>query len=105
MNNFRTLLYCLNVAYQDRNTFIEGSGDRNFYIAPVISLMLGERTRLTLEGDYQDLSSNFPSGLPTDGTLFPDPNGCVPPDRNLSKGTEKLTQDRFGYRLEHRFND
>ncbi|MEH2048028.1 hypothetical protein [Nostoc sp.] len=59
LNDFRTLLYRLNVAYQDRNTFIEGSGDRNFYIAPVISLMLVERTRLTLEGDYQDLNSNI----------------------------------------------
>ncbi len=105
LNDSRTVLYRLNVAYQDRNAFVDGFEESQFFISPVISLELGDRTRLTLEGDYLDQAGSFLIGLPIEGTLLPNPNGRIPRNRSTSDSELNRTLTRVGYRLEHEFSD
>ncbi len=105
LNDSETLLYRLNVAHQDRNAFVDRFDESQFFIAPVISLALGDRTRLTLEGEYTDTPGSFVVGLPIEGTLLPNPNGRIPRNRNTTEGFLNRTLTRVGYRLEHQFSD
>ncbi|MBW4642031.1 MAG: TonB-dependent siderophore receptor [Goleter apudmare HA4340-LM2] len=105
LNDSRTALYRLNVAYQDRNAFVDLFDESQFFIAPVISLALGERTRLTLEGDYLDQAGSFIIGLPIEGTVLPNPNGRIPRNRSTSDSELNRTLTTVGYRLEHQFSD
>ncbi|MEH2180219.1 TonB-dependent siderophore receptor [Nostoc sp.] len=105
LNDSKTVLYRLNVAYQDRNTFVDRFEESQFFIAPVVSLAIGNRTRLTLEGDYLDSQGSFVSGLPAVGTVLPNPNGRIPRNRNTSEAELNRTLGRVGYRLEHQFSD
>ncbi|MCC5621782.1 TonB-dependent siderophore receptor [Nostoc sp. CHAB 5715] len=105
LNDSKTVLYRLNVAYQDRNTFVDRFEESQFFIAPVVSLAIGDRTRLTLEGDYMDSRGSFFEGLPAVGTVLPNPNGRIPRNRNTSEADLDRTLGRVGYRLEHQFSD
>ncbi len=105
LNDSETLLYRLNVAYQNRNAFVDRFDESQFFIAPVISLALGDRTRLTLEGEYLDQAGSFFIGLPIEGTVLPNPNGRIPRNRNTSEGEINRSLSRVGYRLEHQFSD
>lgn len=105
LNDSRTVLYRLNVAYQDRNAFVDLFDESQFFISPVISLALGDRTRLTLEGEYTDTRGTFFEGLPIEGTVLPNPNGRIPRNRSTSEGYLNRTLSRVGYRLEHQFSD
>ncbi|MBW4678263.1 MAG: TonB-dependent siderophore receptor [Desmonostoc geniculatum HA4340-LM1] len=105
LNGSRTALYRLNVAYQDRNAFVDLFDESQFFIAPVISLELGDRTRLTLEGEYTDTPGSLVEGLPIEGTVLPNPNGRIPRNRNTTEAELNRTLTRVGYRLEHQFSD
>lgn len=100
LNDSETVLYRLNAAYLDRV--------RQFMIAPVVSFALGSRTRFTLEGEYTDRSvRGYDFGLPTAGTLFSNPNGRIPRNRNVGEpdSVSDTTIGRVGYRLDHEFSD
>jgi len=105
LNDSRTVLYRLNVAYQNRNAFVDRFDESQFFISPVISLALGDRTHLTLEGEYLDTAGSVFTGLPIEGTVLPNPNGRIPRNRNTSEGELNRTLTRVGYRLEHQFSD
>ena len=105
LNDSKTVLYRLNIAYQDRNAFVDRFDESQFFIAPVISLALGDRTRLTLEGEYTDTPGSFFNGLPIEGTVLPNPNGRIPIARNATEGELNRSLSRVGYRLEHQFSD
>ncbi|MBW4678304.1 MAG: TonB-dependent siderophore receptor [Desmonostoc geniculatum HA4340-LM1] len=107
LNDSRTVLYRLNVGYLDRGSFVDFSEKRQFSITPVISLAIGERTRLTLEGEYTDLSNVFVTGLPAVGTVLPNPNGRIPRNRLVGEpgNNQDNTIGRVGYRLEHQFSE
>lgn len=107
LNDSKTILYRLNAAYLDRESFVDFFYAHQFTVAPVISFALGERTRFTLEGEYTDKSQFIDPGLPAVGTVLPNPNGEIPRDRTV--GEPDTTFDsrisRLGYRLEHQFSD
>jgi iron complex outermembrane receptor protein len=105
LNDSKTVLYRLNVAYLDRNTFVDRFDESQFFIAPVVSLVLGDRTRLTLESEYIDTRGSFFFGLPIEGTVLPNPNGRIPRNRNTSESDLNRSLTSIGYRLEHQFND
>lgn len=104
LNDSKTVLYRLNVSYLNRNAFVENFEETEFFISPVISLALGERTRLTPEGEYTDKSNGFVIGLPAEGTVLPNPNGRIPRDRNLSESVLDRTRSTVRYRLDHQFS-
>ncbi|NDJ17450.1 TonB-dependent siderophore receptor [Myxacorys almedinensis] len=107
LNDSRTVLYRLNADYRDRRSFIDFFESRQFSIAPVVSLAIGEQTRLTVEGEYTDRSNILDFGLPAVGTVLPNPNGRIPRNRLTSEPDSAVnsTLGRVGYRLEHQFSD
>ncbi|NJK51378.1 TonB-dependent siderophore receptor [Candidatus Gracilibacteria bacterium] len=109
LNDSRTVLYRLITSLRSTESFVDFNQARNFSLAPSLSFSLGENTDLVVEGDVNYLTRNSqqPDGLPTVGTIFPNPNGEV--RRSFSsKGPveDNLTiAGRVGYSLEHRFNE
>jgi iron complex outermembrane recepter protein len=107
LNDSGTVLYRLNAAYLDEGSFVDFYDLRQFTIAPVVSVALGESTRITLEGEYTDRSQAGSSYLPVIGTVLPNPNGVIPRNRNVDEpdSRQDFTAVRVGYKLEHQFSD
>ena len=107
LNDSKTLLYRLNVGYQDRGSFINFVEASIFTISPVVSVDIGEQTRITLEGEYTERSLVSYQGLPAVGTVLPNPIGEIPRDRFTGEpdGVINNSITRVGYRLEHQFSN
>ena len=108
LNDSKTVLYRFNAAYRNSGSFIDFYNSESLSLSPVISVAIGKRTNLTLGADYiQTRDSGKPFGLPTVGTIFTNPNGKLPRNRNLTEATDNAdgTTVRAGYQLEHKFND
>ncbi|MEH2249856.1 TonB-dependent siderophore receptor [Nostoc sp.] len=107
LNDEKTVSYRLNTSYLDKNGFTDFFNEKVFLIAPVIRWDVSKKTSLTLEADYTE-AKNLPLyGLPAIGTVLPNPNGQIPPKRNISEpdGYQQVKTTRVGYRLEHQFSD
>jgi len=107
LNDSRSVLYRLNVGYQDTGSFIDFYERSVFTVSPVVSVDIGERTRLTVEGDYTQRSTVAYQGLPAVGTVLPNPNGEIPRDRFTGEpdGVIDTSITRVGYRFEHQFSN
>ena len=108
LNNSKTVLYRLNTAYRNSGSFVDSYSSENFNISPTISVAIGDKTNLTLGADYiETRDSGIEFGVPTVGTIFTNPNGKIPRNRNLTEPTDKIegTTTRIGYELEHKFSD
>jgi iron complex outermembrane recepter protein len=108
LNSSKTVLYRLNAAYRNSGSFIDFYTSDHLSISPVISLAIGERTRLTLEGDYiKTRDSGFTPFVPVLGSVLRNPNGKIPRDRNVGEPSDEInsTVVRVGYRLEHELSD
>jgi len=107
LNDFETVLYRLNASYLDRGSFVDFYEDQKFTISPTLSFEIGQRTLLTLEGQYTDTDYTPYFGIPAVGTVLPNPNGRI--SRNRFPGDPEGRADRvfgrIGYRLEHQFSD
>jgi iron complex outermembrane recepter protein len=99
LNDSGTILYRLNAAYRNSGSFIDFVDSEFFGIAPIVSFAIGERTRLTLEGEYSDRTDGYYPGLP----IAVD----VPRSRNLAGPSidTEVTFRQIGYNLEHEFSD
>ncbi|MGI0484064.1 TonB-dependent siderophore receptor [Pantanalinema rosaneae CENA516] len=53
LNSDQSILYRLNIAYEDANSFRDFINNRTFFIAPVISWEISDRTRWTVELEYR----------------------------------------------------
>ena len=107
LNDSKTVLYRLNTSYLNRNNFIDFYENSRFSISPTLSLALGERTNLALEGDYTDQRVTSPYAiLPGVGTVLPNPNGNIPRNRFVGEPDDfsERSVGRVGYRLEHQFS-
>ena len=108
LNESKTALYRFNVAYRNSGSFIDSYSSESLSLSPVVSVAIGERTKLDLSVDYiQTRDSGKEFGLPTVGTIFTNPNGKLPRNRNLTEPTDNVdgTTVRAGYQLEHKFNE
>ncbi|MCC5601445.1 TonB-dependent receptor [Nostoc sp. CHAB 5714] len=108
LNDSKTALYRFNAVYRNSGSFIDFYNSESLSLSPVVSLAIGKKTNLTLSADYigtRDSGKSF--GLPTVGTIFANPNGKLPRNRNLTEPTDNVdgTTVRAGYQLEHKFND
>ncbi|MEH2180216.1 TonB-dependent siderophore receptor [Nostoc sp.] len=104
----KTVLYRLNVAAQMTESFLDFYDEQKYFVSPVLSWQISDRTKITFSGQYQVRPSKFgQQGLPAEGTLLPNPNGKIPRDLNISEPFSKSDQSalRLGYDLEHRFSD
>ncbi len=108
LNADKSILYRLNVAYENTGSFVDSLEREDFAIAPVLSFQLGKNTTLGLEGTYQTTSNTPYSGLPAVGTVLPNPFGEVPRSRFLGEpdfDKNDQTLGSVGYRLDHRFSN
>ncbi|MBW4553701.1 MAG: TonB-dependent siderophore receptor [Aphanocapsa sp. GSE-SYN-MK-11-07L] len=108
LDDSKTALYRLNVAYRNSGSFVDFYNSQSFGLSPVVSLAIGQKTKLTLGVDYiESRDDGIGFGLPTVGTIFANPNGKLPRNRNLTEPTDQIegTTVRAGYKLEHKFND
>ncbi|MEA5515996.1 TonB-dependent receptor [Nodularia sp. UHCC 0506] len=104
LNPERTVLYRLNTSYERGGNFRNFDQEvERFFISPVITWKIGDRTDLRLELEYSNDKRPFDRGLVAFGTGVAD----IPFDRVLGELDEfnERTNLLAGYRLEHRFND
>jgi iron complex outermembrane recepter protein len=99
-----SLRYRLNVAYQREDGFRGFDTDTSrFFIAPVLSWDISDRTNLTLVLEYTDEKNPFDLGLPAFGDRVVD----VPRDRIVNEPNDFLKNRSLtlGYDFKHKFND
>ena len=98
------LLYRLNAVYQTRNEIQNYDTDINrFFISPVLTWQLGDRTDLTIELEYLEDERPAFYGLPAFGDGIAD----IPQDQISNEPDDFIEQQflNFGYDFEHRFSD
>jgi iron complex outermembrane recepter protein len=108
LNESKTVTYRLNAAYQNIGSFIDFVDSNRFLIAPVISVDLSDRTRLTFEGEYSSSNNRAMLGVPALGSVLSNPNGQLPLNRNIGEPFARpfdVQTYRIGYKLEHQFSD
>jgi iron complex outermembrane recepter protein len=104
LNSDRTLLYRLNAVYQWDGYFRDFDQEiERYFLAPVISWQISDRTDLTLEASYLDDSRPFDRGLVALGDEVAD----IPFDRILGEPDDQFTQDELNleYRLQHQISE
>ncbi|TVP63631.1 MAG: TonB-dependent receptor [Nodularia sp. (in: Bacteria)] len=104
LNPEGTILYRLNTAYEKGGNFRNFDTEvERFFISPVVTWKIGDRTDLRLELEYVNDKRPFDRGLVAFGTGVAD----IPFDRVLGEPDDfsERTNLSTGYRLEHRFND
>lgn len=108
LNDAKTVSYRLNTAYRNSDSFIDFYNSEHFNISPVVSVAIGKRTNLTIEGDYiETRDSGFTPFVPVVGSVLSNPNGKIPRDRNVGEPSDEINASltRLGYQLEHKFSD
>jgi iron complex outermembrane recepter protein len=104
LNPDGTLLYRLNTAYERGGNFRDFDQEiERFFISPVVTWKISDRTDLTFELDYLNNKRPLDRGVIAFGTGIAN----IPFDRILGEPDDfnEKTDFSVGYRLEHRFND
>ena len=98
------LLYRLNTVYQNSDEIQDYDNDIDrFFISPVVSWQIGNRTDLTLELEYLNDERPASFGIPAFGDEIAD----IPLEQISNEPDDVIEQEYFnvGYDLEHRFSD
>ncbi|MCL6751724.1 TonB-dependent siderophore receptor [Nostoc sp. CCCryo 231-06] len=97
-----SVLYRLNMAYQNAGSFRDYNFTDRLFVAPVITWNISDRTSLTFDLEYLNNSYRFDRGLPSIGNR-PAP---IPISRfiGLPQSIYDDSNLRVGYRLEHQFS-
>ncbi|HEY9778872.1 MAG TPA: TonB-dependent siderophore receptor [Leptolyngbyaceae cyanobacterium] len=104
LNADKNLLYRLNIAYQNSDSFRDFVNTERFFIAPVLSWEIGDRTTLSLNFEYLYNDPLYDRGL----TALDDGSLPLPIDRFLGYPSLDDYKQKFyrgGYTFEHRFSD
>ncbi|MEH2182999.1 TonB-dependent siderophore receptor [Nostoc sp.] len=107
LNPSKTVLYRLNLAAQTTESFVDFYEQQRYFVAPVVSWQLGDRTKITFSGEYQVRpEKNGATGIPVEGSVLLNPNGKIPRNRSTAEpfNTTDTSALRVGYDLEHRFS-
>ncbi|HIK06879.1 MAG TPA: TonB-dependent siderophore receptor [Trichormus sp. M33_DOE_039] len=108
LNDNKTLLYRLNASAQTTESFVDFYDAQEYVIAPTLTWLISDRTKLTLAAEYIDRPKDQGQmGLPAVGSVLPNPLGEIRRDRNFSEpfSTDNSSVFRVGYDLEHRLSD
>lgn len=103
-------LFRLNALYADQNDFVEAAGKNRLFVAPALTVVLGENTHLTVQGRWQRDRDNPWSPLPAEGTVLPNANGPIPygfrvhfdGDQNVENNQDYKS---IGYIFDHDFSE
>ncbi|MEM1425436.1 MAG: TonB-dependent receptor [Cyanobacteria bacterium P01_H01_bin.130] len=96
--------YRLNALYRSEDYYRDYDNRfERFFISPVVSIALNEKTDLTVELEYRNDERPSDFGLVAIGDRVAD----IPLDRALSNRDDVATTEalRLGYRFEHRFDE
>ena len=108
LNDSKTVLYRLNTAAQTTESFVDFFDGQQYFVAPSLTWLLSDRTKLNLQAEYINRPKAFgQQGIPAVGSVLPNPNGEIPRNRNTSEpfSTDNSHSFRIGYDLEHRFSE
>jgi iron complex outermembrane receptor protein len=110
LNDSETVLYRLNASANTVGSFIDFFQRDTYLVAPSLTWQIGERTTLTFDAEYQNISGTKTDvGLPAEGTVLPNPNGRIPRNRFVGEPALSIDDDtniyRIGYNLEHQFSE
>jgi iron complex outermembrane recepter protein len=104
MNIERTLLYRLNIGYEDANSFRDLQFDKNLVIAPSISFLPTDKTRLNFDIIYNQSNSRLDRGqaVYNNNDLY-----STPTSRSLSAANDYLNENTYNISasLNHYFTD
>ncbi|WP_238393216.1 TonB-dependent siderophore receptor [Myxacorys almedinensis] len=97
-----SVLYRLNVAYQNSESFRDFNFTERVFVAPVITWNISDRTSLTFDLEYLNNDYLYDRGLPSIG----DRPAPIPISRfiGLPESVYNDSNLRVGYRLEHEFS-
>ncbi|NEQ20722.1 MAG: TonB-dependent siderophore receptor, partial [Microcoleus sp. SIO2G3] len=104
LNSDRSLLYRLNVAYENGDYFRDYDQEiERFFISPVVTWQISEQTDVTFEFEYLEDKRPFDRGLIAVGREIAD----IPFDRILGEPDDFSEREQYvaSYRLEHRFSE
>jgi len=103
MNKEKTILYRLNLGYENAQTFRDLQFDKNLIIAPSFSFIPTEKTRLNFDLVYNKSNSRLDRGQPVFGNndIY-----SVPISRSLSQVNDYLYEDNIFITtsLNHKFS-
>jgi len=98
----------LNLAYQDRESFVDFWEYNRFFVAPNITMDLTDKTNLTIEGSYsQNEWTAIPGGAPIEGAVVDNPNGKYAKSFNTAFNDSFTDRDSYDInaRLTHAITD
>ena len=98
-----TLLYRMNLSYQNSGSFREFAGKEDIFVAPVIKWNISPRTQATFEMEYNRLHTGQDTGFVPllDGKIIK-----MPRSRNYTEYQPNTTETFFGaFNWSHQFND
>jgi iron complex outermembrane recepter protein len=97
-----SLYYRLNLAYEDAESFRDEVANEGFFVAPVATWVLSDRTSLTAEVEHKHSDYTWDLGLPRSPLSLQ-----VPIERFLGEpdGTNKVDSTYVSSRLEHKLTD
>lgn len=97
----KSLLYRLNLAYENAGSFRDFVNSEVFVAAPVLTYKIGEATSLTLEYEYVNIDRTFDRGFPAEREIF-----NLPISRFLGEPSDsyRLTGNKPSLTVEHRFS-
>ncbi|NET08239.1 MAG: TonB-dependent siderophore receptor [Symploca sp. SIO2B6] len=99
----QSLLYRLNVAYENADSFRDFNENESFFIAPVLTWKINPRTNLTVELEHQQYDGSLDFGFPVERDFLE-----VPRERFLGEPdfTDADTNSTLvSYNFEHQFSD
>ncbi|MCW3465073.1 TonB-dependent receptor [Chitinophaga nivalis] len=103
MNTSKTLLYRLNLGYENAQSFRDLQFDKNFIVAPSISFLPNEKTRLNLDVVYNRSMSRLDRGQAVYGNndIY-----SVPVSKSLNAANDYLNEDNvmITTSFSHQFN-
>jgi iron complex outermembrane receptor protein len=108
LNDDKTVLYRLNAAYQNSESFVDFFETERFFVSPVVSWAITPNTNLTFQVEHNRADFPVDRGLPAEGTVLDNPVGEIPISRNIAEPDQSFSNRRLtrvGYTLEHKFSE
>ncbi|MRW93445.1 TonB-dependent siderophore receptor [Duganella sp. FT80W] len=107
LNEDGSLTYRFTALKRNSNTFIDFVPDNRLYVAPALTWKPSADTSITLLAQYQKSRYNRQWGVAPEGSLLYNPNGILPPGRNLGEPTDKKedTHKNIAVLISHKLNE
>jgi len=99
----KSVLYRLNVAYEQADSFRDFVEYDSFFISPVVEVNISDRTKLTLEYEHQKYNYVFDNGFPIEPEVLQLPRSRFLGEPNFADG--EVTLNSFTYNFEHQFSN